>query len=293
MNHILEQDLDNLYQYLLLSTLTKVYVAKKQNSSNTEIDEFSNLFLDKFGIHSASFFHLSKGIIELKKSNETVKMKGYDLFSVNSLFRVMMENYAVFSNLFVEPKSIEEKEFRFYLWKIDGLFDKSNLIISSDNHNIKKVLLEDKEILDDAILILEKNEFYKSLDNDELIKIYKPDKRKTNWRFLYNDNKITPLTISGLIKHTCKTEAFINQYRYSSIHTHSNYLSLEHFKATRGIPISDDYVNLNTKLAIYLTCLLIFDICSICPYSKKAFEREENSIVEYVNGIASAIKNYL
>jgi hypothetical protein len=92
MQNYLEQDLDNLYQYLLLNVLTKVYTAKKQTSNSTDVDEYSNLFLDKFGIHSASFFHLSKGIIELKKSNEVVKMKGYDLFSVNSLFRVMMEN---------------------------------------------------------------------------------------------------------------------------------------------------------------------------------------------------------
>lgn len=139
---------------------------------------------------------------------------------------------------------------------------------------------------------MEKNEFYKSLKSNELLKIYKPEKRKTNWRFLYNEGIITPLTISSLIKHTCKTEAFINQYRYSSIHTHSNYLSLEHFKDTRGIPISEDYVNLNTKLAIYLTCLLIDDICNISLDAKKIFEQEEKLIIYYVNGITKSIKNY-
>lgn len=116
------------YEYLLLGPLTSVYSARKKTSL-TGFLNYSNLIIDKFAIHSSSFYHLSNGIIEHNKSTESVKMRGYDMFSVNSLFRTMIENYITFNHLFVEPKSVEEKEFRFLLWKIDGLVDKSKFSI--------------------------------------------------------------------------------------------------------------------------------------------------------------------
>lgn len=83
------------------------------------------MLIDKFAIHSASFFHLSKGIIEHRKSGEQLKMSGYDIFTVNAIFRTIMETYATFQNNFIEPSSIEEKKNHFLLWKIDGLTEKS------------------------------------------------------------------------------------------------------------------------------------------------------------------------
>lgn len=88
---------------------------------------YSNLLIDKFAIHSSSFFHLSEGIIEHKGSTDKVKIKGYDLFTINSVFRVMMETYITFNHIFVEPMTDEEKKFRLYLWKIDGLFIKKEI----------------------------------------------------------------------------------------------------------------------------------------------------------------------
>ncbi|MBB6004365.1 hypothetical protein HNP25_003028 [Arcicella rosea] len=89
MKHPFENNLNDFYEYLLLGPLTAVYSAKRKNETNV-VKEFSNLLIDKFAIHSSSFFHLSKGIIELKKSNEKVKMRAFDLFTVNSTLRTMI-----------------------------------------------------------------------------------------------------------------------------------------------------------------------------------------------------------
>jgi hypothetical protein len=291
MKHAFEENLLDFYEYLLLGPLTTIYSAKKKTQA-TELVEFSNLIIDKFAIHSSSFFHLSKGIIELKKSGEKVKMTGYDLFTVNSTFRTMMENYATFNNIFIESKTLEEQRFRFLLWKIDGLFDKQKMDIGeSDFEGAKEILEKDKIVLRHTIREFESLPFYRSLDQKQLYKIYKADKEKYNWRFTIDESGIiTPLKISDLIKCTCKTRGFINTYRYTSIHTHTNYLAIEHFKQTRGVPISKEYTNPISKLAIYLTCLIISDICSLDENARSEFEVLPNEVKEYIEGIKNAIK---
>ena len=291
MGHIFENNLTEFYEYLLLTPLTKIYSAKKQTSTN-EITEFSNLLIDKFAIHSLSFFHLSNGIVELKKSDEKVKMTGFDLFTVNSTFRTIMESYATFNNIFVEPKSEEEIEFRFLLWKLDGLFDKAKFEINeTDFKEAKKILEDDKVILAETIHKLETCKFYNSLNKIEINKIYKPENKRVNWRFIITDDeKVRPLQIIELIKHTCRTRAFINNYKYTSTHTHTNYLSIEHFKQTRGIPISDNYVNPIIKLAIYITCLIISDMCEIDINASNEYKKLPKAVSDYITGINNAIK---
>lgn len=291
MKHTFEENINEFYEYLLLGPLSVVYSGKKKTQVNT-VNEFSNLLIDKFAIHSSSFFHLSNGIIERKKSNELMKMKGYDLFTVNSTFRTMMETYATFDNIFIEPKSEDEKEFRFLLWKLDGLYDKSKFDISeNDFDGAKEILDNEKQILIETINKIENNNFCKSLEKSELSKIYKPNKSITNWRFIIDDNlNVTTLKIFELINHSCKTKGFINIYRYASTHTHTNYLAIEHFKQTRGVPISEGYVNPIIKLAVYLTCLLISDIINVDKNAKSEFEKLPEKVKEYINGITKAIK---
>ena len=292
MQNLFEKYSDDFYEFLLLDVLSKIYLAKKQ-STTSKIGEFSNLILDKFAIHSASFFHLSNGIIELKKSNEKVKMKGYDLFTVNSTFRSIMESYSTFNNIFVEPKTSDEEEFRFLLWKLDGLYDKRRFIIKeNDFPEAREILEKDEIILSETIEQLEQSNFYKILPITEINKVYKPLNSRTNWRFLINEDfKITTLKITELIKHTCRSRAFINNYRYTSTHTHTNYLAIEHFQQMRGIPVSEDYVKPIMKLAVHITCLIISDIIQIDKNAKEEFEKYHPEVKKYIIGISTAIKN--
>ena len=78
-----------------------------------------------------TFYHLSQGIVERRNDDTVKKSKGYDVFSVNSLFRVMLETYIAFNWIFVAPPTADEKEFRFLLWKLDGLFEKRKFVLNS------------------------------------------------------------------------------------------------------------------------------------------------------------------
>ena len=88
-------------------------------------------------------------------------MSGYDIFTVNAIFRTIMETYATFHNIFVEPSNIEEKKFRFLLWKIDGLTEKSRFNIDEKDFSTAKSILEnDKIVLNNTITEFESCIFF-------------------------------------------------------------------------------------------------------------------------------------
>lgn len=257
------------YEYLLLNPFVEIYSAIDK-SSREKWEKYAFLLIDKFAIHSSSFFHLSNGIIEHRKSGVSIKANGYDLFTVNSIFRTIMETYATFNHIYVEPKTTDEKIFKFLLWKIDGLNEKRKYDIKkTDFAEAESILYADKAILEQIISDIEKTPFYRNNNPDELAKVYKSERNKYCWKFLIESGKIKPLTIMGLIEHACKTRGFINSYRHTSTHTHSSYLSIEEFEKYRGNPIPDYYTNPLTKLAIFLTSMFILDICTINNDAKR------------------------
>lgn len=134
--------------------------------------------------------------------------------------------------------------------------------------------------------------FYSLIPNNEISKIYDPINRKVCWRFLIDENlKIKQLKIIDLIEHVCCQRAFINLYKYSSVHSHSGFVSIEHFEKVRGKIISDEYSNAFTKQAIYLVMFLIKDITEIDENARTAFNnlpiKEQNDI----SGINKAFRN--
>lgn len=159
-------------------------------------------------------------------------------------------------------------------------------ILESDNDSAKQILENDKIVLENTIKEFETCEFYNRLSKVEIEKIYNISKQRFSWRFKIIDDKIYPLKIYELIKHTCRTRGFINLYKYTSIHAHSNYLAIENFEKTRSKPISSDYTDPLTKHAIYLTSMIICDICKIDTNAQEAFDKlpdDIRNIIIYIN----------
>uniref|UniRef100_UPI00404B5AF8 DUF5677 domain-containing protein n=1 Tax=Gelidibacter sp. TaxID=2018083 RepID=UPI00404B5AF8 len=280
------------YNMLLLNTLPQIYTVRK-NTPVPDWMQYSNLLLDKFAIHSGSFYHLSQGIIEHKKSGEKIKMRGYDLFTVNTTFRAIMETYATFNHIFVEPKSDAEKEFRFLLWKLDGFYQMKKFKINvSDFDGAKEVLEDNSKSIISIIKEIERSSFLSTLKKEQVHKIFNPSKNSCKWRFLIIKGNIKILQIIDLIEHTCNTRAFINAYKHSSIHIHSNFPAIEDFKRKRGKTISEEYTDPLTRLAIYLTCLLIYDICKIDTNANRVLQSYPQKFKEFIEGISNAILNF-
>lgn len=279
-----------LYDVIIRGPFSEIYQARKLTEFN-EWMEFSTLLLDKFAIHSMSFYHLSKGIIEHRKSGEQIKMYGYDLFTVNTTFRALIETYITFHNIFIESKTEEETKFRFLLWKLDGLYQKQKYDIEyKDFENAKEILKLGEELIERTKIQIEESKYYTAFNSTEILKIYNPERKNSNWRFLIKNGSIRPQKIIDLVKHVCKQRAFVNMYKYTSIHSHSNFPALAEFKDTRGKPILDKYTDPIVNVATNMTCLLIMDMCDTNENAKKKFDTFTKAIRDYIQGIANAIK---
>lgn len=283
---------EDFYEKLLLGPLTSIYSARVK-SGLTECMSYSNLLIDKFATHSMSFFHLSQGIVERRNDNSIKRSMAYDLFSVNALFRVLIETYVAFNWIYVNPKTFEEKEFRFLLWKLDGLFEKRKFEYTDD---IKKeaadILKKDEEDKKSAIEQLLKNGFYKLLTKQEIDKVFDSTKNKAIWKYeLKEGYQLRQLKIIEVIQMICRTDSFLNMYRYSSLYTHSNFVSVDKFREVRGKPVSDNYAQPPIILAIFLTALLIEDMCITDSYAAIAFSELESYFQRFITKMNSSIKN--
>lgn len=280
-----------LYDVIVRGPFSEIYQARKHTKLNDWM-EFSTLLLDKFAIHSMSFYHLSSGIVENKNSGEKIKMRGYDLFTVNTTFRALIETYITFNNIFIEPKTDEEAEFRFLLWKLDGLYQKQKYdIVYKDFERAEELLKQDKELIKQSKIRIEKSQFYKAFNSEEILKVYNPERKNSNWRFLIKDKRIKPQKIIDLVRHVCTQRAFVNMYKYTSIHSHSNFPALAEFKDTRGKPILERYTNPIINVATNMTCLIIMDMCNTNENAKKKFDTFSKEIKDYILGIVNAIHN--
>lgn len=274
----------DFYEYMLLEPLSLIYSAIEKSSENWL--NYSYLLIGKFAIHSSSFYHLSRGIIENRNSGEKIKSYGYDLFTVNTTFRAILETYATFNHIFIEPLESDEKEFRFLLWKIDGLKEKLKYQIKeSDFKEAKQILENDKSTYQRTIEEIENCSFYKSSFQKEMIKIYNPEKKQFKWKFLNESGIFKPITITKLVEHTCITRGFINSYRHASTHTHSSYLAIEEFERYRGKPMPEYYFKPIIKLAIFITSMIIYDICSVDKNSKDTFSTLPKQVQDFIIGM--------
>ncbi|MBI3518669.1 MAG: hypothetical protein HY062_04840 [Bacteroidetes bacterium] len=279
------------YEVYLLNHLTKIYSARKE-VIRTDWTKHSDLLIDKFAIHSSTLFQLIDGIIEHKSVDPNVRKFSFDLFSVNSLLRVLIETYITFNHIFVLGKSEDEKEFRFLLWQLDGLLEQKKFKINNDDfEEVESILNANKTKIDSLFDQITATAFYKTITKTELVKIFDTDKRKTNWKFkITEDNRIIPLKIIELVELTCVSRTFINLYKYTSTHTHSGYVSIEHFEKMRGKQVSDDYVNPLVNQANILTIFLIKDICSIDTNAQKAFLNLSDNTRHEIIGINKAFR---
>jgi hypothetical protein len=289
--HKIESDPIPLYQTFLLTHLAKVYAARKQ-TTRTDWRKYSDYLIEKFAIHSSTLFHLIDGIIEHHTSDLKTRKVSFDLFSINSLIRVLIETYITFNHIFVYAKSEEEKEFRFLLWQLDGLLEQKKFKIDNNDFEEAQSILEANSIkIANLFKQIETSKFNELLDKTDALKILNKEKAKVNWKFkIREDSVIIPLKIIELVEFTCVSRIFVNTYKYTSTHTHSGFVSIEHFEKMRGKQVSDDYVNPFVTQAIILTIFLINDICLIDSNVRNAFYAFSENDKQDIIGINKAFR---
>ena len=154
------------YYIKMLETLIKVAEANKGTAlgEDDRLLEAEGLF-KKFIGHAASALYLfgSTTLPNIKITDRGISFFGSG--SINVLGRAALESFLVFHYLFVEPRSDDEKDFRYYLWLHASHIDKQKFPTRSEEG--KKQLNDEKKIIEALREKINNNSVFKQLDEEK------------------------------------------------------------------------------------------------------------------------------
>ena len=168
----------------LLETLIKVAEANKGTAlgKDNRLLEAEGL-CKKFIGHAASALYLfrSTTLPSIKVTDRGISF--FDPGSINVLGRAALESFLVFHYVFVEPRSDDEKDFRYYLWLHASHIDKQKFPTRSEEG--KKQLNDEKKIMDALKEKINNNSVFKQFDKkkkEELLKEIEKGKWRLQWQ---------------------------------------------------------------------------------------------------------------
>lgn len=213
--------------------------------------------------HSASINYLYKDTIVPE-----LGFRIFDLATLNIISRAIIENFLVFHYVFSEPKSSDEEDFRYLTYWISGLIERQNYTIESPQG--KTILERENKIIDKIIKLLETNNYFSKLKQNDKDRIIK----KGEWRF----KSWTAIALSaGLNKSNSK-----DFYKFLCGYAHSGSLILQHIHQTVSNEKKRELFNATLTLLKIAIANMVNSYCNYFPKAKKYYEAlgEKNYLVK-------------
>ena len=185
-------------------------------------------FLTKITISSITIFNIifPKPIkIPLLSPNH---LELYDLTSANVLTRSLFESYINFHSLLFDYSTLEEKELKFILW--DRHVYTERIKMSSYRSNVLYNKNEDEQLVDNLIIQIKANDYFKNLSITDQKRIIKENK--------YSLQTVPEKSIrAGIVEHHSR---FL--YKFLSNYAHSEPFSIMQFNAVTNSKEAQDLV---------------------------------------------------
>jgi hypothetical protein len=245
----------------LLRTLIKIGEANKGLDSEDERNIDAEGLLTKFLFHVASILYLSRSTT-FKDILDT-PISFFDSASINVLARSAFETFLVFHYVFIEPKSEEEKDFRYYSWTIAGLLERQKYSIQSQKG--KEQLKTEREIIRSLEVKLKKNSFFKKLTSRQQNNLIK----KGIWRPSWKDIGLS----AGL--NEIHAEEF---YSYLCEYAHAGSLGIRQVHQAENAESQKSLFFASVGLIMIAMANMIKSYCSLFPKSNIALIEDEVSV---------------
>jgi hypothetical protein len=219
--------------------------------------------LVKLAFHSSSINHLATNIPILRGVNGNT-VSWVDISSLYVLARAQMECYLTFYDLIISPKSHEEGEFKFLLYKYSGIANRQGYYASTLENIAKKE--EESQYLLSLKNQISTHPYYNSLSNDlqRQIKSRFPPARLQRW--------------SELIKSShLKDNYFLTTWKLYSNHAHSEYIgSIQLIDYFKNINETNRTVFNTLELTTMITSITIIELLNLYPQLISNYENEVN-----------------
>ena len=190
----------------------------------------------------------------------------YDISSLQMILRSSYEAYLIFHYIFVNPETLELREFRYLCWDIAGYTTRENMPATTLEHQKRK----DREKTNKAIQIskINKNPFFIKLSAKKQNALLS----RSNWK-----PNVTWADLSEIAGFDRKTYSSI--YSMLCDHSHSGRLSITQFMQSFR----------NKEMSITHIMSLLNTSCAMLAKSVSDLQKSANTNIEFTNAENSSI----
>jgi len=209
----------------------------------------------KFFGHVLSTLYLYRGvnITDLQVSITSFP----DPASVHVLARAALETYLLFYYVYIDPKTKDEKDFRFFAWELAGLNERQKFPVTTLENEEK--LKREKTLIDELTTKINDNAFFSSLPQRQQKNILE----RGNWRSKsWGDIALS----AGFSEINAKTI-----YRFLCEHAHSGNLSVTQVRQAKDFHVRKELME--GTIGLILICLANFikNYCELFPQSNEYY----------------------
>jgi hypothetical protein len=243
----------------LLDLLGRVLGADDRSSSLGDDNErilIARGLANKLLEHAVTILYLSHGT---KQRLPSFEFNFFDSTSIDVLTRAVFEAFLTFHYVFYEPKTKEERDYRYWCYKAAGIAERKNARVSTEEHRRKQAA--EKKELGEVHEKLKLSAIFQGLTSKQKRQILAGKWRLKPWRELAADAGLSKTLASDV-------------YRFLSGRVHSSSLSVvqmigQHVDREDKQAISSSMGILNVVIAN-----MVQEYCGLFPKAQEALSKD-------------------
>jgi hypothetical protein len=217
--------------------------------------------------HAVTVLYLSRGT---KQSLPSFGFNFFDSASIDVLTRAVFEAFLTFHYVFYEPKTKEERDYRYWCYKAAGIAERQNARVSTEEQRQKQAA--EKKELGEVHEKLKSNVVFRSLTEAQRTRFFE-GKEINLWRWGPDIKKVLSwreLAVDAGLSETLASD----RYRHLSGRVHSSSLSVvqtigDHVDREDKQVISGSIGTINVVIAN-----MIKEYCGLFPKAREVLSRD-------------------
>lgn len=243
----------------LLDLFSRVVDANKGTA--TEREWYAEGLANKFFDHAFLGLYLSKGPNALDFPSRPIKISG--VASIDVLTRAAFEAFLTFHYVFYSPKTEEDRNYRYWAYKLGGLKDRKDLPAVTDEQ--KKILRDLEKAIKEVSDKLRSNAVFEDLGDGQKRKILKGNWKLKSWSEIAEDADLGKILASDMYSHLCG-------YAHSS-HTSVVQIKQAYEKSEEMLLIEPSLIVINI-----MTANIIREYCDLFKEPKNVLNQDHEGI---------------
>ena len=243
----------------LLDLLGRVLDANKGTATDREW--YTEGLANKFFDHAFFVLYLAESPNTLGFTSRTVKLSG--IASVDVLTRAAFEAFLTFHYVFFTPKTEEDKNYRYWAYRLAGLMERQDIPGYTDEH--KQKLLDEKKAIEDFRNKLNSNPIFERLPQEQKNKVSKGKWRLKYWREIAEDASLSKILASDMYSHLCG-------------YAHSSSLSVLQIKQAYKKHEEELLIEPSIIVVSIVAANMIFEYCELFKWSKDVLNQDQEGM---------------